>query len=677
MDKNRKTPQWDLNKMLILLIAVLAAILVVVICVAVGTHKQPNDVSSTPVGTSSTAPTDSQPTGETTMPIRLEVQPLFDAEKATVAEKVSFSGKSDPRESVLLNGKEVVRGEDGSFQCEVTLATGNNDIVFTHKGETVTFTVERRYAVESFSPNAAQEFNSGATIYFEVSARVGSEVTVDFNGQQIKLKKSDVQLGSGVAEGFAVFTGSYKLTNTNTSDLDLGAVTYTVVCDGITETYKSGNITCLKTTQILASNPAVTPSYGDYINVGSGYIVEVVSYAAETFDGDTKDDYSHPTNAYLPKGTVDYCSTQPVQNGSLKYILMRCGRRIYVDKKNTPSSTRTKVSDCYVGTLPDHNEIGFVSMKEEGKHTVLTLDCLWKAPFYFDLLPQAYAAPNGGANRSYEVTACTATYIDITFCYATKFTGTVQIPSDNPIFKSAELIQNESDCILRLHLKKTGGFYGWDSYYNDQDQLCFRFLNPAKVTAADNAYGADLTGVTVMIDVGHGGVDGGATGTDASGTRWSESGRNMDLAYALREELESIGATVVFNREGQVTLTVDERILTLKNAAPDFCIAIHQNSIGGYPNINGFETYHYNAYSHLAAKQIYEHTKASGVYKSSVLTWHNYYVARQSCCPVVLTENGFMSNQEDLAGMLDPAVIAKKAEAMAHGIADYFLLINQ
>ncbi len=677
MDKNRKNFQWDLNKMLVLLIAVLAVILVVVICIAVGTHKEPSDVSSTPVGTTSTAPTDSQPTGETTMPIKLEVQPLFDAEKATVAEKVSFSGKSDPKESVLLNGKEIVRSEDGSFLCEVTLATGNNDIVFSHNGQTVSFAVERRYAVESFSPAEAQSFNSGATILFEVSARDGSKVTVAFNGTQIELKKSNIQHGSGTAEGFAVFTGSYKLTNTNTSDLDLGTVTYTAVCDGITETYTSGNITCLKTTQILASNPAVTPSYGDYINVGSGYIVEVVTYAAETFDGDTKDDYSHPTNAYLPKGTVDYCSTQPVQNGSLKYILMRCGRRIYIDKKNTPSSTRTKVSDCYVGTLPDHNEIGFVSMKEEGKHTVLTLDCLWKAPFYFDLLPQAYAAPNGGANRSYEITSCTATYIDITFCYTTKFTGTVQIPSDNPIFKSAELIQNESDCILRLQLKKTGGFYGWDSYYNDRDQLCFRFLNPAKVTAAENAYGADLTGVTVMIDVGHGGVDGGATGTDASGTRWSESGRNMDLAYALRDELESIGATVIFNREGSTTLTVDERILILKNAAPDYCIAIHQNSIGGYPNINGFETYHYNAFSQLAAKQIYERTKESGVYKSSVLTWHNYYVARQSCCPVVLTENGFMSNAEDLAGMLNPAVIATKAKAMAQGIADYFLLINQ
>ena len=333
--------------------------------------------------------------------------------------------------------------------------------------------------------------------------------------------------------------------------------------------------------------------------------------------------------------------------------------------------------DCYAGTLPDHNEIGFVSMQEVGRHTVLTLDCLWKAPFYFDLQPQSYAYPDGGASRNYEVTACTATYIDITFCYATKFTGTVQIPAGNPVFRSAETIQNESDCTLRLHLKKTGGFYGWDCYYNDAGQLCFQFLNPAKVTAADNAYGADLTGVTIMLDVGHGGVDGGATGEDAAGDRWSESGRNMDLAYALRDELESIGATVIFNREGQTTLTVDERILILKNAAPDLCVAIHHNSVAGHPEINGFEAYYYDAFSKLAAEKIYQYTKQSGAYQSSSLGWHNYDVSRQTTCPVVLTENGYMSSQYDLNGALDPGTIAQKARAMAQGIADYFLIINE
>ena len=159
-------------------------------------------------------------------------------------------------------------------------------------------------------------------------------------------------------------------------------------------------------------------------------------------------------------------------------------------------------------------------------------------------------------------------------------------------------------------------------------------------------------------------------------TRWSESGRNMDLAYALRDELESIGATVVFNREGKVTLTVDERIQILKNAAPDFCIAIHHNSISGYPDISGFECYYYGPFSQLAAQRIYEHTKESTVYKYNAIRWHNYYVSRHTTCPVVLTENGYMSSLYDLNCALNPETIALKAKAMAQGIADYFLLSN-
>ncbi len=661
----------NLTKMLVAMVAVLAVILAVVIGIAISTHiggKTPQNGDSS----SQDAPQNDL------SHVELSVTPDFQQGKVTVAETAVFEGVSDPGQSLTVNGVAVERQSDGTFTCSVPLEVGKNTIVFDHKGKQETFEVERRYAIQFFSPADGGSYGSGATVRFEVSAREGSEVTVSFNGKTITLEKADNQQGNGVAEDFALYTGAYTLPTGNTQDKDLGAATFTVVCDGKTEQVTTGSIVCQKPAQILASNPGVTPPYGDYINVGSGYIAEIVIDTAETFDGKTTDDYSHPTNNYLPKGTVDYCSTQLVEVGKLQYIQLRCGRRVYVDKRNIPVTQRTDVADCYVGTLPDHNEIEVVSMQQAGNHTVLTLDCLWKAPFYFDILPQRYSNPDGGSGRSYEIADFTATHIDITLCYTTEFTGQVQISEDNPLFKSTEVIQNASDCILRLHLKKTGGFYGWDSYYNEEGQLCFEFLNPAKVTAADNAYGADLAGVHIMIDVGHGGYDGGTTGTDAEGNRWSESGRNMDLAYALRTELEKMGATVTFNREGAVTITADERISILKNAKPDLCVAVHHNSLGaGYEYYNGFETFYYTPTSMLVTKQVYERTKAAGIYNSSEMRWSNYYVARQTVCPVVLTENGYMTNQSDLSGTLDPVVIQKKAVAIAQGVADYFLLINK
>lgn len=415
---------------------------------------------------------------------------------------------------------------------------------------------------------------------------------------------------------------------------------------------------------------------GNYLNVGEGHVAEIIIYCAETFKGTTKDDYSLPTNNYLPEGTVDYCASKVVTNGNLSYVVLRSGQRVYFQKKNTPLASKVQVVKQFDATLPDHNELNVVSIENTGRHTVLTLDCLWKAPFYFDLAPQSYTRPTQSSGRDFSVTSCTAKYVDITFCYATSFTGSIQIPADNPVFKSAELIRNEHDCTLRLYLKKTGAFYGWDAYYNDRNQLCFKFLNPAKVTKADNECGADLTGVKVMIDVGHGGHDCGAVAKDSSGKQWEEADLNLTLAKALKEKLEAAGATVVLNRETDVTLSTDARLTMLKAEAPDFCIAIHQNSYTGSTKVNGFMSYYYTPYSQLAASKVCQATKGTGTYKSAGLGWHVYFTARQTICPVVLTENGYMSSPYDLGNMTSAQGVNDKAAAMVKGIGDYFLAIQ-
>lgn len=448
----------------------------------------------------------------------------------------------------------------------------------------------------------------------------------------------------------------------------------------------------------------VTPSDGNYVNVGSGYIAEVIQVNVETFDGDTYDDYSHPTNNYLPEGTVDYCSKELIYGSGMKYVLLRSGHRVYYDKKVYPfeygfSKMIPEVKQ-YEGWLPDHNEIGVASLETVGRHSILTLDSLWKAPFYFETNQSGYSNPNGGSSRDYAVSGNNITYVDITFCYATVFEGTLNIPADHPLFKSAELIKNKSDYTLRLYLRKAGGFYGWHAYYNEQDQLCFQFLNPAKVTAAENKYGADLTGTTIMLDVGHGGVDGGAAamrcpkcdkilvagevkknkcptcGTKVE-TYHTEADLNLLLANAIKAELESVGATVILNRSDNTALNVNVRQEKFLEVSPDVCIAIHQNS-NDTKSVRGFYSYYYTPWSQMLAKNIYDYTKASGVYTRNFLQWKaNYFMNRQSVCPTMLTENGFMSNEKDLADMADPEKVEIKATAITHGIADYFLAINK
>lgn len=667
----RKTRRKKANntKMLMYLIAALAVLLVVAICVAVSV-KPPQEEKPTE---STQQQTESQT--NTGAPIGLTVESPAQTEFLWLEKTVTFSGTSDPNERLTVNGAEVSRNADGSFSYDVKLSHGTNEIVVVHKGETVRYTVEHRYALESFSPEADGEYGSGETVEFAASVREGCTLKVQLGDKTVAMEKQQPQPDDQTA-GFELYVGTYKLPTGNSKDMDLGKAVFTVTCDGVEEIYQSGTIVCKKSADVITSDPGVTPDYGKYIDVGSGYIVEIVADSAETFDGKTRNDYSDPRNNYLPKGTVDYGLRDTVydNSGRMKYRLLRCGYRIYTERKNYPypdgNIKMLPVVKCYNGTLPDHNEIGIASMEVNGSHTVLTLDTMWKAPFYFDLKPQTYNDPG---QRDFKVSNVTAQYVDITFCYATKFEGTVQIPAGNPLFKSAELKQNESDCTLRLYLKKTGGFYGWDCDYNENGQLCFRFLNPTPAVAGDNAYGADLTGIRVMIDVGHGGVDDGSAATSADGKKVEEADINLDLAKLLQKELESMGATVIMNRTDDANLTVDQRIQFLKDQKPDLCVAIHHNSYQPLASVNGCDVMYFGPQSHLAADAIYDRIKPSGTYNKTNLKWNVYYMARESVCPVVLVECGYMTNAQDLAGALNPEVIQKKAESMAQGVADYFL----
>lgn len=286
-------------------------------------------------------------------------------------------------------------------------------------------------------------------------------------------------------------------------------------------------------------------------------------------------------------------------------------------------------------------------------------------------MPQNYANP---ATQNYNVSAITFQYIDITFCYATEFDGNITIPEGNPLFDGAEIVKNMNsdksavrDYTLRLHLKKTGAFYGWDCAYNDAGQLVFTFLNPKKVTAADNEYRTNLNGAKILIDVGHGGTDGGAVYNG-----YKESAANLKLAYKIKAELEKIGARVVMTRTGDTISSTLDKIAILKREKPDYCIAVHHNSSTS-GSARGFGAYYSNAFSKRPSELVLSKTKNStSLYTDFIFKWHYYFMCRITTCPVVLTENGFMSNAADLAIINNDAKNTEKAKAITRGIVDYF-----
>lgn len=622
---------------------------------------------------SQTVPT-TAPTTEATVPPTTEAPPeplalLTEIPETTYAQSIVLTGTADPRYPVEANGLSATADDSGHFSLEIPLEPGENQISLRYSDTLLEYTVIRRYTTAWFLHEAGAICHPDGLLYAEIYAREGSTVEVFFGQQRQTPEPSPNQRGFGVPEGFVRYLCRFDTPEFTTEVLDLGPITYRVTCDGITEEFTTGSVQCLPSGEERDTASDVTPE--GYTDVGAGYIVEIIDITAETFDGQTLDDKSRPQLSYLPEGTVDYGSREVYYNKTddRYYHLLRCGVRVYRWTDNKPFGIMPVVN-TYSGTLPDHNEIAVADFRMDGHHTELTLDCLWKAPFFFRQEPQDYYQHQG---ILFNLDDYDAGYVDITFCYATVFTGMPEIPEDHPLFSSAELIQNEADHTLRLHLKRPGAFYGWTAHYNEQDQLCFRFLNPAPVAPANNAYGADLTGLTIMIDVGHGGYDPGACYSDSVGRVWQESERNLALAFALQEELESIGATVLLNRtDDEYTLSRTERMAYLIEQEPDFCICLHHNANGDH-TWNGFSSWYFTPFSLEAAKYIRAASEDTGIYDSSTLSWHFYYICRQSVCPTVLAENGYMSNPKDMDMISKLLYIKLKARDLTQGIVDYYL----
>ena len=562
----------------------------------------------------------------------------------TVAEPFySITGTSDPSVSLLLNGNGVERLPSGDFTIEVELKPGSNNFTFLYNGQNITYNIRYSFTViKAYAPYEKQSYEAGSSFVVIAYARVdSSSVTASFNGQTINLTPQPYKEG----DMFTNFTGTFTLPTGNENDINLGGVKFTGSCQGLTKSYTSPSIICLRDKALDGTQ-----------------IVEIVASQAETFNGNTTDDWSRPTNSYLPEGTVDYKVggiIYEAESGN-SYYNLRCGKRVYIDKKNAPDTQRVTVSKLYAGELPEYNTISLAEGKIDGKHSVLTFDTAWRAPFAVEIGPQSYTNPS---KQDYTISSVTYSYVDIKFYYTQGIGGDFTI-KNHPLFSSAQIISGSDGYTLRLHLKSVGAFYGWNAEYNSNGQLEFKFLNAPEITKKN-----DLSGIKIVIDAGHGGRDIGAPGLRPDTN--PESERNLSLAFKLKSQLEAYGATVIMSRVSNIELSSDARCEFLRKAAPDLCISIHHDS-STRASANGAGFFCFNAFSDKAVKYVYDRTVAGNFYSKTQKSWHYFYLARVTSCPVILTENGFISNQQDFNGIISDSVNTQKAQAITQGVLDYF-----
>ncbi len=179
----------------------------------------------------------------------------------------------------------------------------------------------------------------------------------------------------------------------------------------------------------------------------------------------------------------------------------------------------------------------------------------------------------------------------------------------------------------------------------------------------------------VLVDAGHGGFDGGASGID---TGVQESELNLQVALLVAEALEDAGVRVLMTRTEKGALGGTKRedmarrgeLLTTEGA--DAAVSIHMNKFSDRKVRGPMAYYQAGAKAGQALAQcvIDRLTEAMGL-KSRLANPGNNFVTRVPACPAVLVECGFLSHPEEERLLQEEAYQKAIAEAIARGVLAY------
>lgn len=219
---------------------------------------------------------------------------------------------------------------------------------------------------------------------------------------------------------------------------------------------------------------------------------------------------------------------------------------------------------------------------------------------------------------------------------------------------------------------------------------------------------------TIVIDPGHGGVDNGCSVHNCK-----EKDVTLPFAMLLGKTIRGLdnNIQIVFTRQWDKKVPLDERIQIANAAQADLFISIHANSVS-QKHVRGFETYIYGepvneTPSHLnqieelvevdlveehnhsnfiieqikrnsilnssieLAKQIDKEVASLDTYKSRGLKQARFRVLKKISTPSVLLELGYLTNKHDAQVLNTKAGQSKLSDKVAAGILTYLYQSSQ
>jgi hypothetical protein len=178
----------------------------------------------------------------------------------------------------------------------------------------------------------------------------------------------------------------------------------------------------------------------------------------------------------------------------------------------------------------------------------------------------------------------------------------------------------------------------------------------------------------LYLDPGHGGSDLGAQGNGLK-----EKDIALDIALRIRTILTSNyeNVEVMMSRTNDVNKSLSQRTNEANNWKADYYLSIHCNAHNG--SAHGYEDFIHSSLSDSSTTASYQNMMHAEIMKVNQLTNRgkkkaNFLVLRETTMPALLTENGFIDNEQDAALMKDPLWRQKVATGHVNGLEKAFNL---
>lgn len=208
--------------------------------------------------------------------------------------------------------------------------------------------------------------------------------------------------------------------------------------------------------------------------------------------------------------------------------------------------------------------------------------------------------------------------------------------------------------------------------------LCFQALS-----APQTVFSEEDGGMKIVLDAGHGGVDGGVVGK-VTGVK--ESDLNLAITLKLKDELETLGFCVTLTRKTEAGLydtassgfkkrDMQRRKEIVEAAKPALVLSVHQNRYASQAT-RGAQVFYLPSNSRGARlaecvqnclNDLYE---SKGVKRRKTVA-AEYFMLKCYPCPSVIVECGFLSSPADEALLCTDAWQQRLAEETAAGVMCY------